>query len=349
MYKICYLSKRSFINSIKQVTGIILFALIVIIFSNQSYAQSNYYMYSPAKGTTVKNNRPVITFSLSGKTGETSSVRIKVNNKDVTDQSVITGMFVSYKPGDSLPVGENFVEVTFKSLEDKTVDFKWSFYVKEFKPIKSVVHDAKTELMEKEKLNVTMEGFKNCKATFDIGAFKRNLPMKEVEPGVYKGTYQVKLNDHATRAPVICKLEMDDGSYYRMKAKETVDIEARFFKIKILTPQNETYVKQSFKLIGRTKPNTIVKVATGFTFGSSIPKPRGGITIEVDENGRFEETLGFPISMSNMKMLVKAHAIDRKGNESMPVTITVYLKRSEPKPEDGKQKDEDKKKEEGKE
>ncbi len=308
------------------------YILILIILSSPAFAQSPEYMYSPSNEARLQNNRPVITFTLMGKTGDTSSVRFKVNGVDVTELCVITGMYVSYKPGDSLPAGKNTVDISFKSKEEKTVNFQWYFFVDDFEPIKSVEHNAKGELMEKEKLEVILKGLEGCKATFDIGDFKRNMPMKEVEPGVYKGIYEVRNNDQVSMAPVICKLVTGDGAFYRMKAKDPVSIEARFFRLKITYPANESFVGQSFKLKGRTKPNTIVKIATGIALnisGDAMSAPArtsGGITADVDENGYFEEDLGFAIAMQGMKMVITAHAIDKKGNESMPISITVYLK-----------------------
>lgn len=317
---------------------------ILLIFSSQSFAQSTDYMYSPSNEARLQNNRPVITFTLMGKTGDTSSVRFKVNGTDVTELCVITGMYVSYKPGDSLPAGKNTVDISFKSNEGNNVNFQWFFYVDDFDPIKSVEHNAKGDLMEKETLEVTLKGLEGCKASFDIGDFKRNMQMKEVEPGVYKGSYEVKSNDRVSSAPVICKLVTGDGAFYRMKAKETVSIEARFFRLKIIYPANESFVGQNFKLKGRTKPNTIVKIATGIALNisgdamSAPARPTGGITAEVDENGYFEEDLGFAIAMQGMKMVITAHAIDKKGNESMPISITVYLK---PEMKEGKKVEKD--------
>ena len=319
-------------NTCQKINILRIFSILIILLFSPAFAQSPEYMYSPSNEARLHNNRPVITFTLMGKTKDTSSVRFKVNGSDVTELCVITGMYVSYKPGDSLPPGKNTVDVSFKSTEGNNVNFQWYFYVDDFEPIKSVEHNAKGELMEKEVLEVTLKGSEGCKVTFDIGDFKRNMPMKEVEPGVYKGVYEVKNNDQASMAPVICKLVTGDGAFYRMKAKNTVSIEARFFKLKIISPANESFVGQNFKLKGRTKPNTLVKISTGIAFNisgdamSAPAKPRGGITAEVDENGCFEEDLGFAIAMQGMKMVINAHAIDKKGNESMPISLTVYLK-----------------------
>lgn len=313
------------------IIGMLLIFFLFALFSPVS-AQSPEYMHSPSNEARLQNNRPVIAFTLMGRTNDISSVRLKINSVDVTELCIITGMYISFKPGDSLPAGRNTVDISFKSVDGKNFDYQWFFFVDDIEPIKSVEHNAKTELMEKETLEVTLKGLQGCKVTFDIGDFKRNMPMKEVEPGVYKGIYEVKNNDRVSAAPVICKLITDDGAFYRMKAKDPVSIEARFFRLKILYPSNESYVGQSFKLRGRTKPGTIVKIATGISFNisgdsmSAPAKPSGGITADVDENGYFEEDLGFAIGMQGMKMVITAHAIDKKGNESMPVTLTVYLK-----------------------
>ncbi|KMP10722.1 hypothetical protein UZ36_06775 [Candidatus Nitromaritima sp. SCGC AAA799-C22] len=50
---------------------------------------------------------------------------------------------------------------------------------------------------------VTLQGEPNQKAHFDIGSFKSHLPMKEISPGLYTGSYRIKPEDRIDNALII--------------------------------------------------------------------------------------------------------------------------------------------------
>ena len=60
-------------------------------------------------------------------------------------------------------------------------------------------------------LNVGLQGEKELVASFAIGAFKKGLPMKEVEPGVYLGEYHVMPGDTTADMPVVVSLKRIGG------------------------------------------------------------------------------------------------------------------------------------------
>jgi len=308
----------------------IIFLLIAI--STISLCYADLYLHSPMDGVTLDNNRPEISLSLGGKDCDLSTIRILVNSIDVTDKALITPGFIIYKPGEALPDGENSVEVSFKNKKGEYLVKKWSFRIVGRDRIASVIHNAKDALMVKEKLKVTLKGESGAKASFDIGVWKKNIPLKEVTPGVYEGFYEVLPDDNVLEVRVIGKLKTKDGSVYRKKADKPVTINARFFRVKILEPKNNSEVRQTFILKGRTKPNTLVKVSMGLALNvgedafSAPARPGGGVDVNVDEEGIFHQEMGFPIAMNGMKMVISCQAIDSKGRRSFIDTITVYLK-----------------------
>lgn len=56
-----------------------------------------------------------------------------------------------------------------------------------------------------------LEGDKGFVATFDIGDFKKGIPMKELKPGVYMGEYVVLPGDNTKDMPVIAYLKKPGG------------------------------------------------------------------------------------------------------------------------------------------
>lgn len=73
--------------------------------------------------------------------------------------------------------------------------------------IKNVISNAKEGPFGKGKtVRVAMEGDKGLVGLFDMGGFKRAVPMKEVSPGEYLGEYLVVPGDNAKEAPVVAYL-----------------------------------------------------------------------------------------------------------------------------------------------
>lgn len=61
-------------------------------------------------------------------------------------------------------------------------------------------------------IKVAMEGDTKKQASFDIGDFRKGIPMREVEPGSYVGTYQVIPKDNVTDAVITGYLSDDAGN-----------------------------------------------------------------------------------------------------------------------------------------
>lgn len=74
------------------------------------------------------------------------------------------------------------------------------------KPSLTTGRAAVTEGPRKE-ITVEIHGTPGCVATFDIGSFKRFVPLWEVAPGVYRGGYIPQPGDSVKKAPVVFRLE----------------------------------------------------------------------------------------------------------------------------------------------
>jgi hypothetical protein len=60
-------------------------------------------------------------------------------------------------------------------------------------------------------IRVGLEGDKAMVATFDIGIFKKGIPMKETKPGIYMGEYLVMPGDNAKDMPIVAFLKKPGG------------------------------------------------------------------------------------------------------------------------------------------
>ncbi|MGC8796574.1 GNA1162 family protein [Thermodesulfovibrio sp.] len=84
--------------------------------------------------------------------------------------------------------------------------------VEERPVIKEVITNAKDSPFGKGKIiKVGLEGDRGMVASFDIGNFKRGIPMKETQPGIYIGEYVVMPDDNVKEVPIIISLRKPGG------------------------------------------------------------------------------------------------------------------------------------------
>lgn len=78
--------------------------------------------------------------------------------------------------------------------------------------IKEVLTNIKEGPFGKGKIiRAGLEGDKSMVAMFDIGNYKKNIPMKEVKPGIYTGEYLVMPGDNIKDMPIIVSLQKPGG------------------------------------------------------------------------------------------------------------------------------------------
>lgn len=78
---------------------------------------------------------------------------------------------------------------------------------------------AEKKLKTADSIYVSLQGQPGLSATFDIGSWRTSIPMKEVSPGLYTGTYVVKDGDQVFNAFIIGTLKNAKGlsgkKYYK--------------------------------------------------------------------------------------------------------------------------------------
>jgi len=67
------------------------------------------------------------------------------------------------------------------------------------------------KLKPDDSIYVSMHGQPKLSATFDIGSWKTSIPMKEISPGLYTGSYVVKKGDKVLNAFIIGTLKNNKG------------------------------------------------------------------------------------------------------------------------------------------
>jgi hypothetical protein len=158
-------------NSILKVMIIVIFTITVLSFP--AYCQD--FIFSPAADEMIQNNRPLIRASFSPETVNSSSIRIFVNDKDVTPSAIKTNSFIMYNPLSPLPEGRNEVRLRYTDTGEKS----WEFYVDTMNLIYSVKHDASEVLVTADEIIITMEGRTGARAWFSIENIIYDIPMEE--------------------------------------------------------------------------------------------------------------------------------------------------------------------------
>ena len=67
------------------------------------------------------------------------------------------------------------------------------------------------KLQPNDLIYVSMQGESDLVGHFDIGSFKTGIPMKEVSPGLYTGSYRIKKGDRIDNALIIASLSTKNG------------------------------------------------------------------------------------------------------------------------------------------
>lgn len=117
--------------------------------------------------------------------------------------------------------------------------------------ITSITHSADRPLRAGETLTVTIRGTPGGQATFDIFGVAQGVPMTEISPGVYRGSYRIRPEDNVLSAGVFGHLRVGGVEAVLVQAGELVSIDAR-------APVVRSRVPEPNAVINNTRPNILV-------------------------------------------------------------------------------------------
>lgn len=152
---------------------------------------------------------------------DVNSVRIFVNNQNVTSRSTVTPGFFSYRPDQALPPGQVQVRVEYLNVRGEARTASWMFTVRSPQSnlqISAVTHNAATgPLGPGTTLLATINGTPGAQGTVLLiqdGRTVRELPAQEVSAGVYVATLPVQASDRVAEGIVVGRLRRQDQVTY---------------------------------------------------------------------------------------------------------------------------------------
>lgn len=263
-----------------------------------------------------------------------STVKIFLNDQDVTTNSTITGNFFSYRPTQPLSAGNNQVKLEFNNVSGQSWVVSWNFAVEQPKPaleISSVTHNGGSEPLGSDAtLLVTINGTPGSQGNVTLvedGKVVRQFNTQEVSQGVYVATVTVGTNA-VTEGIVVGRLQRQEQVTYSA-ANQSVAFSPNVTTQQVTqveenptteptpvavesTPEpltvnltshqeGEAISTQGFTLVGETLPEATVNVKVTSTvqaLGGFVSI--GGNTllteqaISADSNGRFQVEIPRP-------------------------------------------------------
>jgi len=117
--------------------------------------------------------------------------------------------------------------------------------------ITSFSHNAARALRAGETVTVTLRGTPGGTATFDIFGVAASMPMREVSPGVYQGTYTVRPGDNVANAAIFAHLRLGATEAPLVQAGTPVTIDS-------LPPIIRQRIPEPNSTINNARPNIVV-------------------------------------------------------------------------------------------
>ncbi len=291
-----------------------------------------FYRLKPSDMAIISDRKPVISASVYGGTGkfDKKSLKLLLNRHDITEEpeTSVNSDVITFKPSQDLKEGDYIVYMYGKSTDGHDFCAEWKFSIKSV----LISHNAIKELDRGDVLEVQMSGEPYQKAFFDIGEWKKGLPLHESfrSPGLYIGSYTVQKGDCVVNAPVLGYLIDSSGETVKSRADRLISIVASELLLKITQPKNGDFVANQFIVSGQTWPFTTVHIEVKITCNlpGMGPVDSGVISedIKANQGGVFEYKVKAGNQLPGSEYTVTVMARDAQGNKSAPGIVKVFQK-----------------------
>lgn len=294
----------------------------------------------PERGATVENDQPLIYAKLTDTGGigiDPKRTRVFIDGQDVTASSTNTGAYVDIRPSVPLAPGEHNVKVSVADEIGNETSREWPFVVSS----RHLIDRFETNVQPGSIINngtdihFTMQGPANGTASASILGVARDIPLHEVHPGLYRGTYTVKPGDNAAESPIVGRIKTADGREISTILSNGISMAAGTPSApEITSPSDGADINGNVTVSGIAPPLSTVRVTVGYdtkAAGNLVNLTGTAATREVtaDAAGNWSVD-SLPLSGNalfsdsrNTQYTITAVTVDPNGQRSPESTITV--------------------------
>jgi hypothetical protein len=294
----------------------------------------------PERDATVENSQPLIYAALADTGGmgiDPKRTHVLLDGQDVTGSSTVTNAYVNIKPSVPLAPGEHDVKVTVVDSAGNQSTTEWPFVVSSRQLITRFDTNVQpgSVLDAGQTVNITMQGPANGTASASIVGVAQDIPLRQVQPGMYQGTYTVKPGDNATETPIVGRIKTADGREIATLLSNGLHVAAGTPGAPdITTPSDGSSVNGNVTVAGTAPPLSTVRIKVDYNTkaaGDLVNLNGTAATREVttDASGRWTAD-NLPLmgnalfsNNQNTQYTITAVTVDPNGAQSPESTITV--------------------------
>jgi hypothetical protein len=288
---------------------------------------------TPAADARINRPRPniTVTFDDAGGSGiDPSTVRLRIDSRDVTEDATVTGNLVAFRPLEPLAAGRHEITVTAQDRAGNVTRRTWGFTVaSRGDVIQSFTHTGDRNVEPGQVITFTLVGEPGGTATYTVGERLRRRPMTEVEPGRYVGEYTVRRNDDFENEKVVAELKTKSGETFTIDASSQVAGNATPAAPTISAPTDDAALGKTVTIRGKARPNQQVRVRVDYRANAlgvlALNGTIGEQTVTADAQGNWETTafnLDTLATRRSATFTITAVAIGNNGRESEATTVT---------------------------
>lgn len=286
---------------------------------------------APEDSSKVSVSRPAIyaVFEDKGSGIDARSLRLLLDNRDVTAMASVTRNFITYTPSASLKAGTHKVQLTVADkAENKTVaEWQFNLDASAAMGIVSVSHNANRPLEPGDTLHVKVVGVPKSRVAFSVGSVK-GVKLPETSPGTYEADYTIRKGDDTAGAKLSVRLVTPDGEKFSQGASKAIEVKTgKPMAPKILYPKDGASPASTLIIRGIATPNSSVKLQIDYRGKiAGLVTVKGSAlntTVVADKSGAWETAeVNLRGIGEGVTYTLTAVSVNASGETSPVVTMT---------------------------
>ncbi len=261
------------------------------------------------------------------------SIRLSLDNRDVTATANVTRNFIAYTPSSSLRAGTHTVQLTVGDRAQNQTIAQWQFSLDAATTagITSVNHNANRPLEPGDVLHVKAMGIPRSRVLFSVGNIK-GVKMTETATGTYEADYTIRKGDDTSGSRLSVRLISPSGEKFSHGAGKPIDVRTgRPTAPRILYPGNSSSLSSTLNIRGTATPYTNIKIRIDYRGKlAGLVTVKGSAldtVVSTNRDGAWEtQEVNLRGIGSGVEYTLTAISVNAAGEES-PATVMTFRTR----------------------